>query len=159
MTKTFDRDNATSIGLLTLRVGIAGFLMTHGWGKLQMILDDQYEMMGDPIGIGNVASLWLLMFAELICGGLVVIGLATRIAAIPPIIAMGVAAFVAHGTDPWTMSEGARLFFEELSESWASKQPALMFLVVFLTLALTGPGRYSLDELIRRRRERGHQPA
>ena len=75
------------------------------------------------------------MFAEFLCALLVMAGLATRLAAIPLVVAMGVAAFVAHGADPWTMAAATN----------GSKQPALMFLSVFLALVFTGAGGYSLD--------------
>jgi putative oxidoreductase len=145
-------DRNLSIGLLILRIGIAGYLITHGWGKVQMILAGQHEMFGDPVGLGSQLSLWLVAFAEFACAILVLIGAATRLAAIPVVIAMAVAAFVAHGSDPWTMQEAAMRFFSGASKSWASKQPALMFAVVFLTLVFTGAGRYSVDALIARQR-------
>lgn len=141
---------ALSLGLLTLRLGTAGYLMTHGWSKLLMVRDGQHEMFGDPVGLGPAASLLLVTFAELVCSLLVAVGLATRIAAVPVVFTMGVAAFVAHRADPWTMTAAAMRFFAGTSESWASKQPAVMFLVVFLALMLTGPGRYSVDHLLRR---------
>ena len=153
MNMTFMNDSKLSLGLLILRVGIGSYLATHGWGKLQMFLAGQHEMFGDPIGIGSKLSLILVVFAELVCAILVVIGAATRLAAIPVVIAMGVAAFVAHGSDPWTMQAAAMAFFSGASKSWASKQPALMFLVVFLALVFTGAGQYSVDALIARRRK------
>jgi putative oxidoreductase len=152
----------TSIGLLILRAGIGGYMATHGWGKLQMVLDGNYAMLGDPIGIGPHASLILTAFAEFACAALVVVGLGTRLAAIPLVIAMGVAAFVAHGADPWSMETAAIRFMTGESESWASKQPALMFLVPFLALAFTGAGRFSLDTLALawwRGRKGTHKPA
>lgn len=140
---------SASIGLLILRLGMGGFMMTHGWGKALMLKNGQAEMMGDPIGIGPMASLVLVTFAEFVCAFLIVIGLGTRLAAIPLVFAMGVAAFVAHGSDPWTMSAAAEAFFKGESESWASKEPALLFLIPFLALLFTGPGRISFDALIR----------
>jgi putative oxidoreductase len=140
-----------SVGLLILRLGFGGYLATHGWGKLQMVLGGQFDRFSDPIGIGSGASLVLVMFAEFFCSILVMLGLATRLAAIPVVIAMAVAAFVAHWNDPWTMGEAARLFYSGASTSWASKQPALLFMIAFLTLIFTGPGRFSADASIRAR--------
>lgn len=148
-------DRNLSIGLLILRIGIAGYMVTHGWGKMQMVLAGQHEMFGDPIGLGSQLSLWLVTFAELVCAILVLAGAATRFAAVPVVIAMSVAAFVAHGSDPWTMQEAAMRFFSGASKSWASKQPALMFASVFLALVFTGAGRYSVDALIARKRAAG----
>jgi putative oxidoreductase len=143
----------TSIGLLILRLGIAGYLATHGWGKVQMLRAGQFEMFGDPIGLGPRLSLWLVVFAEFICSLLVVVGLGTRFAALPVVFAMGVAAFVAHGRDPWTMETAARLFFAGQTKMMLSKEPALIFLAGFLALAFTGAGRLSLDALIVARRK------
>lgn len=142
------QDPTTSIGLLILRLGIGGYLITHGWGKLQMVMAGQFEQFGDPIGLGPEVSLVLVTGAEFFCALLVALGLATRFAAIPVVFAMGVAAFVAHGADPWTSSAAAQRFMSGAAESWASKEPALMFLVGFLTLVFTGAGRYSVDALI-----------
>jgi putative oxidoreductase len=118
------------------------------------VLAGELDWFGDPIGIGPVPSLLLVVFAEFFCALLVAVGLGTRFAAIPPVIAMGVAAFVAHGADPWTMAGGAARFAAGESQSWASKEPALLYLLAFLALALTGAGRYSLEALLRRRRGR-----
>lgn len=150
--RRMNEDRNVSIGLLILRIGMAGYLVTHGWGKLQMVLAGQHQMFGDPIGLGSRLSLFLVMFAEFVCALLVLVGAATRVAAIPIVITMGVAAFVAHGSEPWTMTKAAELFFSGASKSWASKQPALMFGAAFLALIFTGAGRYSVDALISRRR-------
>jgi putative oxidoreductase len=138
------QDVTTSLGLLALRVGVGCFMASHGWGKLQMALAG--AEFADPIGIGTTASLWLVVIAELVCALLVVVGLATRFAAPLVVFAMGVAAFVVHGADPWSMETAARL------GSPASKEPALLYLIPFLALALTGAGRYSLDAWIAGRR-------
>lgn len=148
------RATLESIGLLILRLGMGGYMATHGWGKLQMLINGQADQFGDPIGLGPGLSLFLVTVAEFFCALAIVPGLATRLAAIPPVLAMAVAAFVAHGGDPWTMSEAAQLFFAGESESWASKEPALIFLTGFLTLIFTGAGRFSLDELIVRFRNK-----
>lgn len=143
-------------GLSILRLGLGVYMMTHGWGKMQMLMNGQAEQFGDPIGLGATLSLILITFAEFFCALAVVIGLATRFAALVLVIAMGVAAFVAHGADPWTMGEAARLFQAGEAESWASKEPALLYLVGFLGLVFTGAGRFSIDAVIvhfRRKRE------
>ena len=111
-------------------------MILHGWGKLQMMLDGEFENFGDPIGLGKSLSLILVVIAEVGCAALIMIGLATRLATVPIIIAMSVAAFVVHGADPWTMGAGA------------SKEPALLFLTVYLTLLFTGAGKFSADNLI-----------
>jgi putative oxidoreductase len=141
------QDFTTSIGLLILRLGFGGYMISHGWRKLQMLLAGDFDKFGDPIGLGSAASLVLIVMAEVVCAVLVTIGLATRLAALPTAIAMGVAAFVVHANDPWTLGAGA------------SKEPALLFLTAFLTLFFTGAGKFSLDALIGPRfRRRTEQP-
>jgi putative oxidoreductase len=49
---------------------------------------------------------------------------------------MLVAAFVVHGDDPWS-----------------KKELALLYAIPFLTLGLTGPGRFSIDAWWQKRRE------
>ena len=142
------QDLTNSIGLLILRLGMGGFMATHGWGKLKMIVDGQWEMMGDPIGLGPHLSLIMVMLAEFAAAIFVVIGLGTRVAAALPVFAMFVAAFVIHGSDPLTSSEGAMKFFSGESKSWASKEPALLFMFGFLALIFTGAGKFSIDGLI-----------
>lgn len=150
--ETTRRQRALALGLLILRLGIGGYMLTHGWGKLQMLLAGNFEQMGDPIGLGPVASLVLITFAEFACAILVMIGLATRPAAAVIAFAMAVAAFVAHAADPWTMQRAFEIFAAGESQFPVSKQPALTFLVVFLSLVFTGAGEWSLDALWARRR-------
>lgn len=140
---------AASTGLLILRLGIGGYMASHGWGKLRMLLNNNFEMWRDPIGVGDTASLALAVFGEFVCPLLVMIGLATRLAAVPTAITMAVAAFVVHANDPWTMGGGA------------SKEPALLYLIPFLALIFTGPGRLSIDAWIagRWRSRRGQRKA
>jgi putative oxidoreductase len=150
---------ANSVGLLILRLGVGGLMASHGCGKLQMLIAGQFDQMGDPIHIGAVASLVLVTGAEFFCAILVALGLGTRFAAAPVAFAMGVAALVVHGNDPWSMETAAKQFFAGESKTWFSKEPALLFLIPFLALIFTGAGRFSLDHLIRCRRRRPAAPA
>lgn len=146
------QDMTTSIGLLILRLGMGGLMITHGWGKLQTMLAGDFDKFADPVGLGTGTSLVLVVTAEFFCALLVMFGLATRLAAIPVVIAMAVAAFVVHSSDPWTMGGGAALFQSGEAASWASKEPALLFLTGFLSLVFTGAGKFSIDALIGSRR-------
>lgn len=143
---------AQSIGLLVLRVVAGGFMMTHGWGKVQRVFAGEFDKFADPIGIGTGPSLVAAAGAEFACAALVVIGLFTRLAAIPVAFTMGVAALVVHGNDPWLAGTAADLFKAGKAESWSSKEPALIFAAAFLTLALTGAGRFSVDAWWKKRR-------
>ena len=113
--------------LLILRLALGVLMLTHGWGKLSKILSGSYEF-GDPIGLGPVASLYLATFAEFGCSILVILGLGTRLAVIPLMIVMLVAALIVHADDPF-----------------GRKEKPLLYLFPFLALLITGPGKFSLD--------------
>lgn len=142
------REVLSSIGLLILRLGMGGYMMSHGWGKVRMIRTGATDMWHDPIGVGKMPSLYMATFGEFVCAALVVIGLATRPAALVVVGTMGVAAFVVHGKDPWTMETAAIAFMAGKTQFPLSKEMALLYLVPFLALVFTGPGKVSLDALI-----------
>lgn len=136
--KTDTHGSIASLGLLVLRFGVgAPLLLTHGLPKL-LNFSERAARFANPIGVGPEASLALAVFAEVVCSGLVMLGFATRLAAIPPAILLVVAFFIAHAGDP----------FKE-------KELALVYAVSFIALVLTGAGRFSLDALIGRKRARG----
>lgn len=117
----------TDAALLVLRLLSGAVMLTHGIAKLQNFTELSSGFM-DPIGLGPAASLTLIVFAEVGCASLLVLGLLTRLAAIPLIIGMSVAAFVAHA--PFTV---------------AGSELPLLYLIIFVVLLLAGAGRYSLD--------------
>lgn len=118
---------AQDLGLLTLRILSGSVLLTHGYPKLQKILQGNLQF-GDPIGIGQVPSLYLATFAEFFCAILVIIGLYTRLSLIPLMINMATAFFIVHSADDFGI-----------------KELSLLFLGMFVVLFLTGPGKYSID--------------
>src|SRR5262245_3809967 len=122
----------TSIGLLILRLGVGGFMVSHGYGKLQMLIHGEFDKFGDPIGLGNTLSLILATTAEFLCSILVMLGVATRFAAAPIVFAMAVAVGVVHRTDPCTMDKAFQLFMAGTTKFPAAKEPALLFLIPFL---------------------------
>jgi len=117
--------------LALLRIVFSLLMMTHGWSKLERILDGNLNF-GDPLGLGSTLSLYLVTFAELVAPVFTIVGFKTRIMALITSFAMAVAAFIAHGADPF-----------------AKKEMALLYLVGFLSVALMGAGRYSIDEQTR----------
>jgi putative oxidoreductase len=126
--KPMNSGTAASLGLLVLRLG-AGFLLLygHGWGKL-VHFAERAQKFSDPIGIGSPASLTIAVFAEVFCSIAVMLGLFTRAASLPIIGTLGVAGFIHHAADPF-----------------GQKEKAFLFVVMFVAIALTGAGRYSLD--------------
>ena len=120
---------AQDLGLLFLRLSAGGIMAySHGWGKLQGVLAGDYSF-ADPIGVGEEVSLFLVVFAEFFCGIFVALGLFTRAALVPLIITMVVAVFIIHADDPFGKQEFG-----------------LLYLVPYITLFLTGPGKISLDK-------------
>jgi putative oxidoreductase len=81
--------------------------------------------------LGPVLSLVLVVFAEFFCSILIALGLGTRLASLPLMFTMFVAAFVAHADDPFRQKEMAILYF--------------LFYLAFLVL---GSRKYSLDYLL-----------
>lgn len=124
----------SDIALLLLRLIFGGnMLLNHGLGKVEKIWNGELSAFADPLGMGTELSLILAAFAEALCALLVTLGLYTRLATIPLIITMTVAAFVIHWSDPLQ-----------------TKETGLLYLAAFTAIFLTGPGRYSLDEQFRK---------
>ncbi len=119
------------VGLLFLRVTVGLMLMGHGLGKMMDLFHGKTQF-PDPLGIGSLPTLILAVLAELVCAGLVVAGLKVRIAAIPPAVAMLVAAFLLHASDPWE-----------------KKEFVLLYAIPFLTLIMTGGGRFTIDSIFK----------
>lgn len=120
-----------NIALFILRISAGAFMLTHGWGKLLKLIGDDPIQFADPLGMGVTASLLLTVFAEVFCSILLILGLTTRLAAIPSLITMLVAAFVVHAND-----------------GFGKMEMALLYGVMYLVIAITGAGKYSLDYLI-----------
>ena len=119
-----------AIALFILRLAGGALMLTHGWGKMMTLFSGDPIQFADPIGIGQTASLILAVFAEVVCAVLLIAGLFTRYAAIPLIITMLVAALIIHGSDPI-----------------GDKELALLYLAIFVAIAILGGGKYSLDAL------------
>jgi putative oxidoreductase len=116
-----------SLAVFILRVGFAFFLATHGYGKLQSFLAGDHDF-PDPFHVSPILSQGLTIFAEFFCSILIILGFFTRIAVIILIICMMVVAFIIHGPDPI-----------------GDKEHAILYVISFIVIFLTGPGKYSLD--------------
>lgn len=114
--------------LLFLRLCAAGFMLTHGLPKLMKLFSGNEIQFLDIMGIGATGSLALAVFSEFFCSLLLAVGLATRFAAFALICTMLVAAFIAHGSDPF-----------------GKKELALLYLLIYITILVTGSGKYSVD--------------
>lgn len=123
--------NATDIGLLIARIGIAVMMFTHGIPKLQLLFSEAPIQFPSVMGMSASLSLSLAVFAEVLCSVFILIGLGTRLAVIPLIITMLVAAVFIHLSDPFSV-----------------KESSLHYLLVYLVLLFTGSGKYSIDKLL-----------
>ena len=118
------------IAALLLRLIMGGLFIRYGFNKF-IGYDQILPMFGDIIGIGSKLSFNLVIFAELICGALVALGLLTRLAVIPILITMAVAFFVAHAKDPFD-----------------AKALPFVFLLLTSVVFVLGSGKYSIDRLV-----------
>jgi putative oxidoreductase len=122
---------AFNFAMLLLRFGIGLFMISHGYDKL--VHFSNYATMNGGfmkfLGLNSHISLALDVFAEFFCSLFLIIGLFTRLSAIPLIIAMTVALFKVHNGD----------VFDEHGEK------AAMYICVYLVILLLGPGKISVD--------------
>jgi len=119
-------------------VGLVFF--ESGWGKLHSL--DQVTGYFTELGLPAPAfQARLASSAEFVCGGLLLLGLATRFAAVPLIVTMA----VAIRTALWDQVDG-------LSSLVGLTEFAYVALLVWL--ATDGGGPLSLDRLLATRRER-----
>ena len=129
------------IGILLLRLAGAMMLFGHGMSKMfgpgrfgpPQQLIDSVSNMAFP---APTLFAWSAALAECLGGGLVLLGLLTRPAALALSFNMLVAAFGAHADAP---------FF---SQGGASKEFAIVYAITFLPLLFLGAGRYSIDRLL-----------
>ena len=117
-----------NIGLLILRVGFSIGLMTHGYGKFLRVINGNFKF-SDPLGIGTSLSLILASFGEFIAPIFIIVGWKTRLFSIFPAFTMLVAFTIAHDGDPFSR-----------------KEKSLIYLIAFIAIYFTGPGKYSVDK-------------
>ncbi|HSN09724.1 MAG TPA: DoxX family protein [Hanamia sp.] len=119
-----------NLGMLVLRVVLGILLASHGYSKLIAFNSLRYKFM-NFLHMGSTLSLVLIIFAELFCSIFLILGLFTRFACIPILIAMGVVVFVAtHGQILGPGERGA------------------IYLAATFTVLLCGPGKISVDAMI-----------
>ncbi|MGQ7870680.1 DoxX family protein [Sunxiuqinia sp. sy24] len=126
-------DAVVNLWLFIFRVAAGGFMLTHGIPKFLKLIEGNTQF-ADPFGIGPTLSLILTVFAEFLCSVLIMLGIGTRLASIPLIATMGVAAFIIHASD-----------------SFQRKEMALLYLIVFITILVFGGGKFALGRVFRGR--------
>jgi putative oxidoreductase len=142
------RTISTSIGLTALRIVLGVVFIAHGaqkFGQGVPAVAQGFAGMGVPLA--EVAAP-LVAGLELVGGVLLVLGVATRVVGLLLAVDMVVAGLLAHTTAGFFAQDGG---FEYI----------LVLAVASLAVALTGPGRFSLDALVlraARRRRRVPEP-
>lgn len=137
MNSTKINEEAVQFALLLFRVFLGIVMITHGFPKLEkLIAGGNIEFM-NFLGLGSTISLVLVVFAEFICSILLILGLFTRWALIPLIITMLVAIFMVH-----------------INDGFEKMELPFHYLIGYIVLFILGPGRFSIDGLIAKRKEK-----
>jgi putative oxidoreductase len=121
---------AFNFTMLLFRATLGALMLSHGYNKLIHFSAMKYDFL-NFMGLGSTLSLCLDIFAEFFCSIFVILGLFTRLAILPILIAMAVALFKVHHVH--LFAEGER---------------AAIYLAGALLIAFCGPGRISVDGLI-----------
>ena len=123
---------AYSIILLVVRIVFGILFLSHGVAKWTAF-NDATENFPDPLSLGSTLTFWLAIFAEVACSFGFMLGALFRLSLIPMIFTMFIAVCVIHAGDPL-----------------AVKELALMYLTIFVLTFFSGPGRISIDGLLRK---------
>lgn len=121
--------------LLLSRVFIGFAMISHGYPKLEQLLSGKEIQFMNFLGLGPEISLGLTVFSEFVCSIFIILGLFTRWASFFLIFTMAVAAFVVHAPDAFDKREMSLLYF-----------------TVYLLIFAFGPGRFSIDAMIRNKK-------
>ena len=123
-----DTNKYESVGLIFMRLFLGGvMLLQHGIPKIQKGPD----ALPNPFDVNPTFNGILIIFAEVICAGLILIGLGTRVAASVLFICMAVAFFIFHSDDPFKV-----------------KEMAFIYMMGYIALIFTGAGSLSVDKYI-----------
>ncbi|HZE83270.1 MAG TPA: DoxX family protein [Puia sp.] len=121
-------ESAFNLAVLLLRLSFGLILLIdHGLAKLTHF-GSQETIFFDPFHIGHRWSLVLVIFAEVFCSILLVLGLFTRFAALVLVISMATATVLFHK-----------------GQSLSVHEPSLLYLTAFFSILLVGPGKISVD--------------
>lgn len=130
------RPMAMEVATLVLRVWLGTMMITHGYGKVfggVGKLTGSVEKMGFP---APELFAWAAALSEFGGGILLILGLFVRPVSLFVAFTMFVAGFIRHADDPF-----------------GKKELSLTYLAIALFFFLMGPGRYSLDHLLWRKKK------
>jgi putative oxidoreductase len=130
------------VALLVARLTVGVLFVSTGWGKVHNLakVTSFFAELGIPMpGLNaTVAS-----YTELVCGSLLVIGLASRLASLPLVVTMIVAILTAKRAEVHGLADLFGLV------EWT-------YIALLLVIAVIGPGLASVDAAIARRAAAGH---
>jgi putative oxidoreductase len=138
--KEFNKD----LGILLLRAAVGVLMAFYGWHKFvhfsEEVSSDFWQTKVNLFGMTGEIPLALTIFAELICSIFLILGFLTRYSLFPLLFCM---AFIVIRIDHWAIVEAGR--------NGPELNSAFFYLVIYVTLFITGPGRYSVDGFLKRR--------
>lgn len=123
------RDRVISLLILALRLFFGILFFSHGLDKMINFNELSYTY-PSVLGFGSYMTLMLSIFCEFACSLFLIVGLLVRITVIPMIASMAVA------------------FFDIHDGMFPAGELSLIYMILFVILYITGPGRYSVDYLI-----------
>ncbi len=136
------KSTLADLSLALSRIGF-GLIMAFGHGINKLPGSEGFDGFAgfvESLGLpAPTLAAYMAVFSEFIGGILLALGLLTRPIAFLLIGTMGVAAFVAHGSDP--------LFAADADNG--SKEMALLFLLGFIPFLVIGSGRFGADHGLR----------
>lgn len=114
--------------ILGFRVLVSlSMINTHGIKKL-VHFSDTVANIPDPFGLGGEISTYIALLANIVSPIFVILGFATRLAALQILSVTIMGFLVVHAGDPW-----------------AVKDVPLMYSLSYLLIFFFGAGKYSLD--------------
>jgi putative oxidoreductase len=125
---------------LVARITLGVLFVSTGWGKVHDLekVASFFTELGIPMPQVNAV---LVSFVELVGGGLLLLGLASRLSALPLLASMAVAILTAQRENVHGLPDLFGLV------EWT-------YLALLLWVALAGPGKASLDHLLVTKRRR-----
>ncbi len=127
------KETLGDMGLFILRIGTGLQLaFLHGLDKARHFAE-RMPTWADPLNLGHKRSLQLTVAAEFFCALLLVLGLASRLAALTIAFSLAVMMLLVHRADPWGQREATVLYF-----------------CAAMAILLLGPGRFSIDRVVSR---------
>ena len=121
---------AVNAGMLFLRLALGVIMFHHGYQKITHF-NSTTQHIPNLLGMGSTVNTSLIIFAEFFCSLFLMLGLFTRLACIPLIIAMSVALWKSHNMD----------FFGQ-------GQLPVVLIAGFIAILFIGPGKISIDGMI-----------